>query len=108
VDDSKRAAPGASVRVIVPLGQVTSAVVVPTTALRKGPAGDHVFVIAADEAGQARAHMRSVESGSVIGDQVVITRGLDAGEIVAAQGSFKLFESVAVVDGGAAAAGGGR
>jgi len=90
------AAPGASVRVVVPVGPERAAVVVPATALRKGPAGEHVFVLAPDPEGQTRAHMRDVDSGPMVGDQVVITRGLAAGELVAAQGSFKLFESVAV------------
>jgi membrane fusion protein (multidrug efflux system) len=108
-DASAVAAPGASVRVLVPLGPARPAVVVPTTAVRKGPAGDHVFVLARDPEGQTRAHMRHVQSGPVVGDEVVITHGVEAGELVAAQGSFKLFESVAVaVTDATRAAGGGR
>ncbi len=95
-DGSGRVAPGASVRVIVPVGEPRAAVVVPATALRKGPAGDHVFVLAPDPEGQVRAHVRNVESGPMVGHDILITRGLEAGELVAAQGSFKLFESVAV------------
>jgi hypothetical protein len=45
----------------------------------------------------------------MVGDQIVIRTGLEAGETVAAHGSFKLFESVAVtVVDGAQVAGGGR
>lgn len=101
------AAPGASVRVVVPIGQERPAVLIPATALRKGPAGDHVFVVEADAVGQARAHVRTVESGSMVGSQVVIAQGLEAGERIASQGSFKLYESVAVnvADGGEAAGG---
>jgi membrane fusion protein (multidrug efflux system) len=66
------------------------------SALRKGPAGDHVFVIEPDEAGQPRAHLREVESGTVLGDVVLIEDGLSAGEQVAASGSFKLREAVLV------------
>jgi membrane fusion protein (multidrug efflux system) len=103
------AAPGASVRVVVPVGLESAAVLIPATALRKGPAGDHVFVVEPDAAGQTRAHVRPVQSGSMVHDQVVITRGLAAGERIASQGSFKLYESVAVnVADGAGAAGGGR
>src|SRR5215468_10423732 len=43
--------PGASVRVQVPLGATSEAVAIPATALRKGPGGDHVWVLAADEGG---------------------------------------------------------
>jgi membrane fusion protein (multidrug efflux system) len=89
-------APGASVRVIVPAGPATSAVVVPVSALRKGPGGDHVFVVAPDDAGNTRVHVRPVESGPVIADEVLILSGLTAGEQVAASGSFKLRESALV------------
>ena len=108
-DPSGRAAPGASVRVVVPVGLERQAVVVPATALRKGPAGDHVFVITPDDAGRTRAHVRQVRSGPMIGDEVVIADGLDAGEVVAALGSFKLYESVLVaVSEPAPVAGGGQ
>jgi membrane fusion protein (multidrug efflux system) len=100
-------APGASVRVEVPDGAARTAVAVPVSALRKGPAGDHVFVVAAAEDGKTRAHVRPVTSGAVLGDRVLIVDGLGAGEQVAASGSFKLRESalVAVADPNAAAEG---
>ncbi|MGQ0641076.1 MAG: efflux RND transporter periplasmic adaptor subunit, partial [Gemmatimonadaceae bacterium] len=91
-----RPAPGASVRVVVPVGPERAAVVIPVSALRKGPGGDHVFVIATDSTGKPRAHVRPVQSGSVLGDEVLITSGLKAGEQVAASGSFKLREAVLV------------
>jgi membrane fusion protein (multidrug efflux system) len=89
-------APGASVRVLVPVGPANGAVAVPVSALRKGPEGDHVWVIAPDAAGATRAHERKVESGPVLGDTVIVVEGLKAGEKVAATGSFKLREGVKV------------
>jgi membrane fusion protein, multidrug efflux system len=89
-------APGASVRVLVPAGATTTAVAVPVSALRKGPGGDHVFVIAADKDGKPRAHVRQVRAGPVVGDEVLILSGLSAGERIAASGSFKLREAVLV------------
>ena len=89
-------APGASVRVQVPVGPARTAVVVPVSALRKGPSGDHVFVIAAGKDGKPRAQLRQVHSGPVIGDEIVILDGIAAGEQVAASGSFKLRESALV------------
>ncbi len=89
-------APGASVRVLVPVGQTTKAVAIPVSALRKGPEGDHVFVIAPDKGGKTRAHPRTVKSGAVLGDEVLIHSGLEAGETVAASGSFKLREGALV------------
>jgi membrane fusion protein (multidrug efflux system) len=88
--------PGASVRVRIPVGAPRMAIAVPTNALRKGPAGDHVFVIAADDSGKTRAHVRAVQSGPAVGDEVIIHDGLAAGEQVAVSGSFKLREAVLV------------
>jgi membrane fusion protein (multidrug efflux system) len=103
-------APGSSVRVSVPVGAPRRAVVVPVSALRKGPAGDHVFVLEPDADGSVRAHQRSVVSGPALGDEVVIEAGLALGEQLAATGSFKLREGVlvAVADASVAEAGGVR
>ncbi len=51
-------APGASVRVRVPVGPQRTVVAIPVSALRKGPGGDHVFVIALDKDGHNRVHTR--------------------------------------------------
>ena len=95
-------APGSSVRVFVPTGPAVAAIVIPVSALRRGPSGDHVFVVAPDESGKTRAHERPVRSGAMLGDEIVILEGLKAGEQVAASGSFKLRESVLVAVGGGA------
>jgi membrane fusion protein (multidrug efflux system) len=89
--------PGAAVRVRVPTSAPQDAVVVPVSALRKGPDGDHVFVLAEAPDGRQRAHQRAVESGTILGDAVVILSGLKKGETVATAGSFKLHEGGAVV-----------
>jgi membrane fusion protein (multidrug efflux system) len=103
VDDARKLPPpGASVQVRVPVGAVRQVVAVPVSGLRRGPEGDHVFVIAADAQGQSRASMRLVKSGSVMGDEVIIESGLKAGEPVAASGSFKLREGALVADAGKA------
>jgi membrane fusion protein, multidrug efflux system len=97
-------APGASVRVQVPVGPPRLAVAVPVSALRKGPGGDHVFVVAPGEDGKLRALLRSVESGAMLSDEVVIYAGLSAGERVAASGSFKLHDTGLVAIAGEPAA----
>ncbi|HEY6641310.1 efflux RND transporter periplasmic adaptor subunit [Povalibacter sp.] len=89
--------PGASVRVQVPLGTPTVAVAIPASALRKGPSGDHVFVVEQDEKGDMRARTRAVTVDAMTGDEIVVTAGLSAGERVAASGSFKLREAALVV-----------
>ncbi|MGE3977315.1 MAG: efflux RND transporter periplasmic adaptor subunit [Nitrospira sp.] len=97
IDGSDQApAPGASVRVQVPVGSSRMAIAVPVSALRKGPGGDQVFVIQPDDHGKTRAHARLVESGAMVGDEIVIHTGLSADEMVAASGSFKLRDGVLV------------
>jgi membrane fusion protein (multidrug efflux system) len=98
---AKAPAPGSSVRVLVPSGPAVNVVVIPVSALRRGPSGDHVFVIARDSTGTIRAHVRPVHSGPMLGDEIVILDGLATGEQVAASGSFKLRESVPVAVGAA-------
>ncbi|MFN0137519.1 MAG: efflux RND transporter periplasmic adaptor subunit [Phycisphaerae bacterium] len=88
--------PGASVRVRVPVGEELRVVAVPVSALRKGPAGDHVFVIAADDTGKLRAYVRPVRAGTMIGDDVLLLSGVRVGERVAALGSFKLRDAALV------------
>jgi membrane fusion protein (multidrug efflux system) len=89
-------APGASVRVRVPVSSPRKGVAIPVSALRKGPGGDQVFVIEPDKDGKTRVHVRQVESGTMLGDEVVIHAGLSAGNLVAASGSFKLRDGVLV------------
>lgn len=89
--------PGGSVRVRVPVGAEQQVTVVPVSALRQGPTGEHVFVLAPDAQGTLRAASRRVASGEVMGDEVVLTSGLEPGEQVAASGSFKLFDGLKVV-----------
>jgi membrane fusion protein, multidrug efflux system len=88
--------PGASVRVQVPVGAAKLAVMIPASALRKGPGGDFVFVVVEDEGGKLRARSRQVQVDTQAGDEVVIRQGLSAGEKVAASGSFKLRDAVLV------------
>ena len=90
-------APGASVRVEVPVAPPTSIVAIPVSALRKGPGGDHVFVIATDSTGKSRVHDQPVQSGTMVGDEILILNGLTAGQRVATSGSFKLREGELVV-----------
>jgi membrane fusion protein (multidrug efflux system) len=95
--------PGASVQVRVPVGSPRKVVAVPVSALRRGPEGDHVFVVVPDKEGKSRASMRNVKSGAVLGDEVIVESGLTPGEPVAASGSFKLREGVLIADVGQAA-----
>ena len=88
--------PGSSVRVRVPTGPAAMTVAIPASALRRGPSGDHVFVLERDGDGRFRAHVRPVQSGPLLGDLILIHSGLKVGEQVAATGSFKLNEGTLV------------
>jgi membrane fusion protein (multidrug efflux system) len=96
IEGLRTPSPGSSVRVRVPVGPRQEAVAIPLIALRKGPEGDHVYIITADKDGKPRAYARTVQSGPVVGGNIVIEQGLEAGEQVAASGSFKLREAVLV------------
>jgi membrane fusion protein (multidrug efflux system) len=89
-------APGASVQVMVPVGPPQPTVVIPVTALRKGPEGDHVFVVEGEGERGLRAHVRRVEAGAMSGDEVLERSGLHEGEQVATSGSFKLRDGMLV------------
>ena len=51
--------------------------------------------------GKTRAYARQVESGVMLGDEVITHAGLNPGERVAASGSFKLRDGVLVAVAGA-------
>jgi membrane fusion protein (multidrug efflux system) len=97
VDHADGIGPGAAVRVRVPAGPAQKAVAVSASALRKGPDGDHVFVIEKGPDGKSRAKARPVEVATAVGDDVFIAKGLNAGETVATSGSFKLRDGLVVV-----------
>jgi membrane fusion protein (multidrug efflux system) len=87
--------PGAFVDVIAATAVAKKHVVVPLTAVRRSPAGQHVFVIETKD-GKSRARERRVETGAVIGDSIVVEKRLTTGELVAAAGSFKLRDGLLI------------
>ncbi|WP_035607296.1 efflux RND transporter periplasmic adaptor subunit [Haloferula sp. BvORR071] len=95
-DASKVPPPGASVQVKVPVGPPQKFVALPVSALRRGPEGDHVFTINPDKEGKPRAHLQIIQVATVLGDIVLIEKGLKPGDQVASSGSFKLREGVLV------------
>jgi membrane fusion protein, multidrug efflux system len=70
----------------------------PGTAVRRAAYGNSVFVVTPDEGGGAmRAHQRFLTLGQSIGEDVIVLKGLEPGERVAAAGSFKLRDGVKVM-----------
>ncbi|MGQ0457228.1 MAG: efflux RND transporter periplasmic adaptor subunit [Hyphomicrobium sp.] len=87
--------PGAFVDIVAITSQPRESVFVPLSALRRSTSGQHVFVIV-DADGKKRAKQRAVETGPVQDNDIAIEKGLSEGELVAASGSFKLRDGVAV------------
>jgi membrane fusion protein, multidrug efflux system len=78
--------PGQFVRVILKLGTKQDALIVPSEAVQSGQDGSFVFVVKKDK----RVESRSVIPGMRVDGQMVIDKGLEAGEIVVTEGQLRL------------------
>jgi membrane fusion protein (multidrug efflux system) len=94
-DLGEKLRPGAFVDVVAVTAPARPALLVPLTAVRRAPYGQHVFVLV-NENGQLRARQRVVQTGAVQGTDIVVTDGLAEGELIAGAGSFKLREGLLV------------
>ncbi len=65
---------------------------VPPEAIRRAPMDTFVYVVELDKENQPRAQPRTVNVGKTIGDKVAVLSGLQSGEQVVADGSFKARE----------------
>jgi membrane fusion protein, multidrug efflux system len=84
--------PNQFVNVKLLLRTIAGAVVVPVTALRHGPSGDFVYVVAEDKT----VTLRNVTRGEAGVDNVMIAKGLDLGEQVVTEGGDRLKEGAKV------------
>ncbi len=84
--------PGDSVRVIVDYGPELTAMAVPPEAVRRAPMNTFVYVVELDKEKMPRAQPRTIIVGQTIGDKVAVLNGLQAGDQVVADGSFKAHE----------------
>jgi multidrug efflux system membrane fusion protein len=78
--------PNEFVNVQLQVNTIKQAIVVPTNAIRHGPQGDFVFVIAPDNT----AHITTVHVGPAFEDRVSITQGLKVGDRVVTEGGDRL------------------
>jgi multidrug efflux system membrane fusion protein len=78
--------PNEFVNVQLQVSTIRHAIVVPTNAIRHGPQGDFVFVIAPDNT----AHITLVQVGPSAEDRVSITKGLKVGDRVVTEGGDRL------------------
>lgn len=89
--------PNDSVRVTVPYGPPIAARLIPATAIRRGPSGTLAFVVVERE-GQLRVESRDVVVAGSEDPNVRVVEGVDEGERVVADGSFKVFDGALVAD----------
>jgi multidrug efflux system membrane fusion protein len=89
--------PGQFVRVVVRLATERGALVVPNQAVQSGQEGPYVLVVKSDRTVESRP----VTTGTRVGEELVIDKGLEAGETVVTEGHLRLTTGsrVAVRDG---------
>lgn len=92
-NEDKKLWPGQFVNVALRLAIQPNTLVVPSQAVQTGQQGTYVFVVKPD----LTADMRLVQIGSEINGETVITRGLQAGEIVVTDGQLGLVPGVKVI-----------
>jgi multidrug efflux system membrane fusion protein len=84
--------PGEFVNARVLLETRSNAVVVPSTAIQRGPEGLFVWTVTAN----SRAEPRPIQSGPATGNLIIVTSGLNGGERVVVDGHYKLQRNVPV------------
>ena len=92
--------PNDSVRIELEYGSSVDAFTIPAAALRRSPTGAFVYVVETDSEDPAKLRVRiqSVMPSKTIGQRVAILSGVNAGQIIVSDGSFKLREKLWVTD----------
>jgi multidrug efflux system membrane fusion protein len=85
-NDDRRLWPGQFVDVILNLASLPDAVLVPSQAVQTGQEGKYVFVVKEDRT----VETRPVETGLILEKEIVIEKGLSAGEVVVTDGQLRL------------------
>ena len=81
------------IKVLKPLKEV---VIVPNTSISRNQQGDYLFVLQKDDNDHYRAHRVTVDLGKRLGDEQIIKSGIEAGQLIATEGAFKLREGLLV------------
>ena len=84
--------PGQFVQVRLTLSELTNAVTVPTQAVQAGQNGPFIYVVKTDKTNSANqvVEARPVQTGITFNNQIVVTKGLNAGETVVTDGQLRL------------------
>jgi multidrug efflux system membrane fusion protein len=99
--------PGQFVRVTLQLGQHPNAILVPNQAVQSGQDGTFVYAVQPDQ----RVAVRPVQIAQRVGEETVITSGIQSGETVVTEGTLRLVPGARIQvrqPNGAPAGGGGR
>jgi multidrug efflux system membrane fusion protein len=78
--------PNAFVKARLHLETRSNALVVPAVAIQRGPKGTFVYLVGADKT----ANLRTIEVASTEGEEALIAKGLEAGEVVVTDGQNQL------------------
>jgi membrane fusion protein (multidrug efflux system) len=90
--------PNDSVKVAVEYGEPITALAIPATAVRRTPTGTLVYLAAPDKTNALRAEIRPIVLFSSTGDTAVVASGLEEGQTIVANGSFKVQENSLLAD----------
>jgi membrane fusion protein, multidrug efflux system len=85
-NDDERLWPGEFVNARLSLKTLSDALVIPSTAVQRGPQGLFAWIVTSKDT----AEPRSIKVGPTTGDLTVVTSGLSDGERVVTDGQFKL------------------
>jgi multidrug efflux system membrane fusion protein len=101
----RRLWPGQFARVTLRLATLPHAIVVPSQAVQTGQDGQYVFVVKPD----STVEQRPIVQGQRVDQDLIIEKGLTAGEVVVTEGQLRLESGTKITtDQGGAPAGGGR
>jgi multidrug efflux system membrane fusion protein len=85
-NDDEKLWPGEFVNARLLLGTRTDVVVIPPTAVQRGPHGLFTWVVKADNT----VEPRPIQTGTTTGDRTIVTSGVDDGDRVVTDGQYKL------------------
>ena len=92
--------PGMFATVTIAVGTPRDQVTLPLAAVSYNPYGGLVYIVEPAQAGDAaaKAHVRQqfVTTGATRGDQVSVTKGVAAGDVVVTAGQMKLHNGAAI------------
>jgi len=88
----RRLWPGQFINVMLTLDVIREAILIPSQAIQTGQEGPFVFTVSSD----MKAIPHAIVPGTVIGNETVIERGLEAGATVVVDGQLRLMPGAAV------------